>query len=78
MSVQEVKIGGRGKRAGFAVFLVTLFCLGYVFSICDRYQKGAEDMSGACACANGFDNVDRYTSSIKSSRVPERPTLLSQ
>lgn len=78
MSVQEVKIIGRGKRAGFLFFLVTLFCLGYVFSICNRYQKWAEGMSGECACANGLDNVDRYTSSIKSSRVPERPTLLSQ
>lgn len=35
-------------------------------------------MSGACACVNGFDDVDGYTSSIKSSRVPERPTLLLQ
>lgn len=39
MSVQEVKIVGRGKRAGLLFFLVTLFCLGYVLSICDRYQK---------------------------------------
>lgn len=40
MSVQEVKIVGMGKRAGLLFFfLVTLFCLGYVLSICDRYQK---------------------------------------